>query len=80
MSLTLAFAAIGLAITTVVAMREHAKVIASRRTLLDRCGSLFSEARITHGGDGFPTLEGYRNDGFVRLELVPDSMTIRRLP
>lgn len=80
MSLTLAFAAIGLAVTTAVGMREHAKMIASRRTLLDRCASLFSETRITHGGDGFPVLEGNRNGGFVRLELVPDSMTIRRLP
>jgi hypothetical protein len=80
MSLSLAFAAIGLAVIIVVAVREHTKVIASRRALLDRCTTVLSNAQIIHGGDGFPGLEGYCRGRFVRLELIPDTMTIRRLP
>jgi hypothetical protein len=48
--------------------------------LLDRCVPLLSEASLTHSGAGFPKLEGYRDGRFVRVELIPDSMTIRRLP
>jgi hypothetical protein len=77
---SLAFAVAGLATIAIVAVREHAKAVASRRTLLDRCAPLLSDARIKHGGDGFPTLEGRHGDKFLRAELVPDSMTIRRLP
>jgi hypothetical protein len=80
MSLSLAFAGIGLAATAVVATREHRRIIAERGTLLDRCVPLLSGSLLTCGGDGFPRLEGYRNGRFIRVELVPDSMTIRRLP
>lgn len=80
MSLSLAFAIIGLAVLVVIAVRGHRKEIASRRILLDRCTSVLTNARITHAGDGFPKLEGYSGGRFVRLELIPDSMTIRRLP
>jgi hypothetical protein len=80
MYLSLTFAVIGVVTTLIVAMREHAKVLASRRTLLDRCTGLLSEAVITHGGDGFPRLEGFHGGCFVRAELLPDTMTIRRLP
>lgn len=80
MYLSLTFAVIGLVTILIVAMREHAKVLASRRILLDRCTGILSEAVITHGGDGFPSLEGYHGDCFVRVELLPDTMTIRRLP
>lgn len=80
MTLSLTFAIIGLAATFAVAMREHVKVMASRRNLLDRCAALLSNAVIRHGGDGFPMLEGFRGNRFIRVELVPDTMTIRRLP
>ncbi len=80
MTLSLALAGIGLATTAAVAMREHAKVMAARRTLLDRCADLLSRPVITNGGDGFPTLEGFHHGRFIRVELLPDTMTIRRLP
>ncbi len=80
MSLSLAFAGTGILSTGVVALRGHRKAIAARRNLLDRCAHLLSEASLTHGGDGFPILEGFRDGRFVRIELIPDSMTIRRLP
>src|SRR5438046_2062453 len=80
MTLSLTFAIIGLLATFAVAMREHVKVMASRRNLLDRCAALLSNTVIKHGGDGFPMLEGFRGRRFIRVELVPDTMTIRRLP
>ena len=80
MTLSLMFAAIGAVVTIFVALREHAKITAARRTLLDRCAGLLSNAMITPGGDGFPRLEAHRNGQFTRIELVPDNMTIRRLP
>ncbi len=80
MTLSLVFAMIGLVITAIVAIREHANAIGARRTLLDRCRPLLSNAEIAHGGDGFPKLEGRNRGRFVRAELVPDTLTIRRLP
>lgn len=80
MSLSLTFALIGLVVTAIVAMREHRTAVASRRGLLDRCADLLSGAVITHGGDGFPSLKGYHQGRLVHVELLPDTMTIRRLP
>ena len=80
MTLSLAFAIAGLIAISFVAIREHKRALASRRSLLDRCAALLSDSRIEHGGDGFPSLEGRHRGRFVRAELLPDSMTIRRLP
>ncbi len=80
MSLSLIFAGAGVVATSLVAMREHAKVRASRRNLLDRCAALLTRADIRHDKDGFPKLEGYHRGRFISAELIPDTMTIRRLP
>jgi hypothetical protein len=80
MTLSLVFIVAGLVVIALVAAREHAKVTSARRTLLDRCAPLLANAKIKHGGDGFPTLEGRHRGKFLRAELVPDTMTIRRLP
>lgn len=62
-------------------MRDHGALRASRRGILDACKPLLDDARITHGGDDFPSLHGTRRDGRrVHAALVPDTMTIRRLP
>ncbi|MBS0251944.1 MAG: hypothetical protein JSR78_12865 [Proteobacteria bacterium] len=80
MTLSLTFALIGLVVITVVAIREHRRIIAARRPLLDGCAAALSEPKITYGGDGFPTLEGFHGGRYLRAELFPDTMTIRRLP
>ncbi len=80
MTLSLTLAIVGLVTTFAVTMREHTKVLVSRRSLLDRCAALLSNPVIKHGGDGFPVLEGFRGKRFIRVELIPDTMTIRRLP
>ncbi len=80
MSISLVLAGLGILSTGFVALREHRRSVAMRRDLLDKCVPLVSDASLSHGGDGFPRLEGYRGGRFVRVELIPDSMTIRRLP
>lgn len=64
-----------------MAMRDHGALRASRRGILDACKPLLDDARITHGGDDFPSLHGTHRDGRrIHAALVPDTMTIRRLP
>jgi hypothetical protein len=41
---------------------------------------VLTEARIAHGSDGFPRLDGVHKGHRIRAELIPDTMTIRRLP
>ncbi|MBR2535833.1 MAG: hypothetical protein IKE66_07145 [Hyphomicrobium sp.] len=63
-----------------MAMRDHGALRASRRGILDACRPLLDDARITHGGDDFPSLHGMRDTRRVHAALIPDTMTIRRLP
>lgn len=67
-------------VIAVMARRDHRRLRASRQGLLDQCAHLLSDAVLTHGGDDFPRLEGRYNGSLVRVELIPDTMTIRRLP
>jgi hypothetical protein len=80
MSPSLFFAVAGVIVTAAVAYREHAGQLAARRSLLDRCVGVLRSASLAHGGDGFPILDGYWNGRFIRAELFPESMALRRLP
>lgn len=80
MTFPLIFALVGIAFIAILAMRESRRVIAARRPLLDGCAEALSQSKISYGGDGFPTLEGFHDGQYLRAELVPDTMTIRRLP
>lgn len=74
---------VGLGITGAIAAlaaREHRLVRAARQTLLDRCASVLDGVEIRHGRDGFPSLSGRRHGRRVHLELIPDTMVVRRLP
>lgn len=66
--------------TAAVAFREHRQLRAARRNLLESCRSVLADSRLAHGKDGFPRLEGIHKGHFVRADLIPDTMTIRRLP
>ncbi len=63
-----------------ITLRDHRLLRASRRGLLDRCAGFFEGAQLTLGGDDFPRLTGRRHGRDVHVELIPDTMTIRRLP
>lgn len=73
--------ALGIALAVgALGFREHRTLRAARRGLLDECADVLAEARLDYGGDDFPRLSGRRHDRAVRVELIPDTMTIRRLP
>ena len=80
----LAFSLIFVVLASLVgafAVREHRRVLAERRNLLDEAAKLLSLARVTGGSDHFPILIGKLDDGrSIRMELVADTMVCRRLP
>jgi hypothetical protein len=67
-------------VLTVLANRERRTVRAARGTILYAVQNEFSNAQLTTDDAGFPRLEGVINDRHLRLDLIPDTMTIRRLP
>lgn len=64
----------------VLGWREHRKLRSARRGLLANCESVLAGAHIIHGGDEFPKMTGRRGRDAVDVALIPDTMTIRRLP
>ncbi len=82
MSLELVFAAsaAGLAGLAWLAHRERQTIVSRRRAILDPVAPLFGNPRIATDGAGIPKLEGRYRGLDLRIELIPDSMTIKRLP
>ncbi|WP_413991394.1 hypothetical protein ACMDCR_04610 [Labrys okinawensis] len=76
----LAFVAIGLAPLVWLQRRERAATWRKRRDILAACLSLLDAGEITLGRDGFPCLTGRIAGRQIRAELLPDSLTLRRLP
>lgn len=63
-----------------LAARENRSVRGSRRHLLDQCAGVVNGAEMHHGPDGFPWLEGWYHGRRLHLQLIPDTMVLRRLP
>lgn len=73
--------ALGLAMALgFVVLREHRALRRSRSSLLDRCEDRLQSGRIESGLAEFPRLTGRYTGRPVHAELIPDTMTIRRLP
>ncbi|MEQ1715266.1 MAG: hypothetical protein ABL907_04655 [Hyphomicrobium sp.] len=73
----------GAAGTTALALlaRHERRLIKARRQLiLDGVSSLFLAPTLTTDGAGFPKIEGVYGGRQLMLDLIPDTMTIRRLP
>jgi hypothetical protein len=70
----------GILAVAVLALQAHSAQRHARRTLLDDCAGLLDQSVIQHGGDDYPRIDGLHNGKRIRAELIPDSMTIRRLP
>jgi hypothetical protein len=79
-SIPVAVAAVGIVATTILALRESRKLRASRSAILDPIKPLFTAEKLNFDGAGFPSLTGVLDGRQMRLELIPDTMTIRRLP
>ena len=67
-------------VVAAVGWRDHRRLRASRRGLLDACVGALDEVRLSHGGDDFPRISGRHRGRKVAVELIPDTMTMRRLP
>jgi len=80
MSISALIALAAIAAVILISYREHRGVLAARRRLLNSCAGVLERAELSHGGDGFPRLAGQYEGRPVRVELIPDTMTIRRLP
>jgi hypothetical protein len=80
MSLTLLIAATGAATVSYLAVRDHRAATAARRGLLDDCSGVLDRSKLTHLESGFPQLSGSHRGRGVHVDLVLDTMTIRRLP
>ena len=72
-------AAIGAALAT-LAGRERRALRAARSSILDAVEGQFRSAQLTTDDAGFPRLAGVISGRHLRLDLIPDTMTIRRLP
>ena len=70
----------GLVTVTWIAVRDHGALRAARRSLFDACGTLLDNSQIRHGGDDFPSIDGTWRGSRIHADLIPDTMTIRRLP
>lgn len=70
-----AFAAV-----VIMAIREHRILRASRRDLLDNCRGVLKDDLLEHGRDDFPRLTGHWHGSKLEVRLIPDTMTLRRLP
>lgn len=65
---------------TALAVREHRLVRAARHSLLTGCAKCLDGAQSRRGRDGFPSLIGAHHGRRVHVELIPDTMVLRRLP
>lgn len=68
------------AVVAAMALRDHRAARRQRESMLDACAGLVDAARIDRGADGFPQLAGRWKGREVRVALIADTMTIRRLP
>ncbi len=75
----LALAAAGSGVLWLKARRDHHDALAHRAALLDDARTLFPDARLAIGADGFPSLSFRLADGRdARLVLIADSLVTRR--
>jgi hypothetical protein len=69
-----------IALVAGLAIREHRAARQLRGRMLDACAALFDRPVIEAGADGFPELSGRWKGSEIRVALIADTMTIRRLP
>ncbi|MEZ5926687.1 MAG: hypothetical protein R3D57_20150 [Hyphomicrobiaceae bacterium] len=76
----LAIGTVGIVLVAYLARRDHHRRLAERKALLDGAREVLDDADISLGRDGFPRLDGWWRGRRARVELIPDTLTIRRLP
>lgn len=79
-SAVLIFAVAGFALIAWLSIRDNARIRAARRALFDQAKSVVDEVELTFGADDLPRLKGKYRGRKVVADLIPDTLTIRRLP
>jgi hypothetical protein len=81
MPITLAFLGLaGLTALALLARREAKTAAATRHSILDAGLNVFDTGDISLEPSGFPKIEGKLKGHAYRVALIPDTLTIRRLP
>ncbi len=60
--------------------RDHTKTIQAKLHLFDDCMDLLQEAKLSPQGLDFPKLRGQHGGYDVLLELLPDTLAVRKVP
>lgn len=72
--------ALGAGAVGLLAAREHRSIRGAREALLDECATVLEGPEISLCGDGFPRLVGRDRGRSVHVQLISDTMVVRRLP
>lgn len=72
--------AAGLTALAFLARHERKLIRARRGLVLEPVRDLFTSATYSTDGAGIPQLEGVYRGHHLKLDLIPDTMTMRRLP
>jgi hypothetical protein len=70
----------GGAIAATAAWRERRRATRNKAAIFDQCLGLFDRVLVKKAPDGYPRMSGYLDGRRVVLSLIPDTMTIKRLP
>ncbi len=73
-------AALGCATLVWLTVRDGTRIRSSRRALFNHAQGVVENPAISFGADGFPRLRGLYKCHEVIADLIPDTLTIRRLP
>lgn len=72
--------AIGIAWVARLSWRENIQRRARHAAVFEPIAGAFGNPRLAYEESGFPRIEGRYKGQNLRLDLIPDTMTIRRLP
>ncbi len=82
MAVTIIYAAGAAGVTALALLARHERLLvkARRQIILEPVRTLFHDAHLTSDGAGFPRIDGLYGGRRLKLEVIPDTMTVKRLP
>ncbi|MGE0053814.1 MAG: hypothetical protein AB7S74_06355 [Hyphomicrobium sp.] len=82
MTVQILFAAGAAGVTALALLARHERLLvkARRQNILEPVRELFDDATFETDGAGIPRIEGLYRARRFKLDLIPDTMTVKRLP
>ncbi|MCB1485417.1 MAG: hypothetical protein KDJ17_11050 [Hyphomicrobiaceae bacterium] len=82
MTVQILFAAGAAGVTALALLARHERLLvkARRQNVLEPVRDLFDDATFETDGAGIPRIEGRYRGRRLKLDLIPDTMTVKRLP